>query len=404
MHTHKTKHLGLLLISPIFLFLLSCSGSQDQKVDSFLGFDVSVESLDKFLTDKMEEYDMPGLTVAFINEGKVVHNNVFGYANREKGILVTEKTIFEAASLSKSVFAHFVMTYVEAGKLDLDKPLYEYMPYPDIAHDERYKKITARMVLSHRSGFPNWRTDYEKGELFIQFDPGTDYSYSGEGYQYLAKVLKHIDQTDWEGLEANFQRLIAQPMGLEHTVFIQDEFAKTHKAEPYDEDGQWISPEQDVDSLTRYQFVAPASIHSESLDFSKWMISLMNKEILTEASYEELYKNHSDVGDFDGIEVKYTLGFFKPILPIGNFYSHGGNNYGFNAFFVMDVEKDWGIVLFTNSEYGEKLGADLFLHMLAGPIDGKIYAILALFAILLLTGLVFFVRFIVQKISSRQAA
>lgn len=402
MHTPKTKLYKLILISPLFLFLFSCSDNSSQKVDSFLGFDISVESLDQFLTDKMEEYDMPGLTVAFINEGKVVHNNVYGYANREQGIPVTEKTIFEAASLSKSVFAHFVMTYVEAGKLDLDKPLYEYMPYPDIAHDERYKKITARMVLSHRSGFPNWRTDYDDGELFIQFDPGTDFSYSGEGYQYLAKVLKHIDQTDWEGLEANFQRLIAQPMGLEHTVFIQDDYAKINKAEPYDDDSKWISPERDLDSLVRLQFVAPASIHTESLDFSKWMIAVMNREILNEASYEELFKIHSDVGDFDGVNVKYSLGFYTPELPLGNFYSHGGNNYGFNAFFVMDIDKDWGFVLFTNSEYGEQLGGELFLHMLTGPLDAKFYSVIALIAILLLAGLVFFIRFIIGQFRSRQ--
>ncbi|MEL6254267.1 MAG: hypothetical protein AAFR87_19825 [Bacteroidota bacterium] len=70
----------------------------------------------------------------------------------------------------------------------------------------------------------------------------------------------------------------------------------------------------------------------------------------------------------------------------------------------MDVGKDWGFVLFTNSEYGERLGGDLFLHMLAGPIDAKIYTILTLLAILLITGLVLLVRFIIRKISKRQTA
>ena len=116
----------------------------------------------------------------------------------------------------------------------------------------------------------------------------------------------------------------------------------------------------------------------------------------------ELFKIHSDVGDFDGVNVKYTLGFYTPELPIGNFYSHGGNNYGFNAFFVMDVDKDWGFVLFTNSEYGEQLGGELFLHMLTGPLDAKFYSVIALIAILLLAGLVFFIRFIIGQIRSRQ--
>jgi len=70
----------------------------------------------------------------------------------------------------------------------------------------------------------------------------------------------------------------------------------------------------------------------------------------------------------------------------------------------MDIDKDWGFVLFTNSEYGEQLGGDLFLHMLTGPIDAKFYTTIALILILLITGLVFFVRFIVRKISNRQKA
>ena len=105
----------------------------------------------------MEKLKVPGLSVAVINDGKVVHQKTMGYTNVEEKLPITAETIFEGASLSKSVFAFFVMTYVEEGKLSLDKPLFEYLPYADIEYDDRYKKITARMVLSHRSGFPNWR-------------------------------------------------------------------------------------------------------------------------------------------------------------------------------------------------------------------------------------------------------
>ncbi|MEM6381019.1 MAG: serine hydrolase domain-containing protein, partial [Bacteroidota bacterium] len=181
-----------LLLVLCFFFLSHCS-KQPNTVDSYLGFDIQQEELDQFLQDQMEQKQIPGMAIAFINQGQVVHHQTWGYANLEKQIPVDDKTIFEAASLSKSVFAYFVMKYVEAGQLDLDQPLYTYLPYPDIADDERYKKITARMVLSHRSGFPNWRTDYPEKKLFIQFEPGTDFHYSGEGYQYLALVLKELE-------------------------------------------------------------------------------------------------------------------------------------------------------------------------------------------------------------------
>ena len=140
----------------------------------------------------MDTLNIPGLSIAVINDSKVVYHQTFGYANHEKKLPVTDKTIFERASLSKSIFAFFMMKFVEEGKIDLDKPLYEYLPYPDIAHDDRYKKIKGRMVLSHRSGFPNWRENEADRKLKIKFEPGTNYEYSGEGYQYLAMVLKNI--------------------------------------------------------------------------------------------------------------------------------------------------------------------------------------------------------------------
>jgi CubicO group peptidase (beta-lactamase class C family) len=245
--------------------------------------------------------------------------------------------------------------------LDLDKPLYEYLPYPDIAHDERYKKITARMVLSHRSGFPNWREDEEDKKLKLKFAPGTDFRYSGEGYQYLAMVLKHIEGTDWSGLEDAFQTKIAKPLGMEHTVFIQTSYTQAHKAEPYDENNKWIDWKNDYwYKKGRDVFGAGYSIHSEPIDFSKWMIGLMNQRLLSEESYTELFKQHSQLDDRT-INVSYTLGFYK----LNNLLAHAGDNTGFTCFYVLDTEKDWGYVVFTNSKFGQTLGNELLEYMQA---------------------------------------
>lgn len=88
---------------------------------------------------------------------------------------------------------------VDQGILNLDQPLYTYLPYSDIAHDDRYKLITARMILCHTSGFPNWRFLNADKKLDIKFTPGTQYLYSGEGFEYLANViayLKNIQKND----------------------------------------------------------------------------------------------------------------------------------------------------------------------------------------------------------------
>lgn len=397
-HSLNMKQLRPLIFSIILssMILLACS-EEEEVIDSYLGFDIPIEELDNYLDEKVEELGIPGMSIAFINEGKVVHHRTMGYAFLEEQKPVTDKTIFEAASLSKSVFAHFVMTYVDEGRLDLDKPLYEYLPYPDIAHDERYKKITARMVLSHRSGFPNWRTDFADDQLFIEFEPGTDFLYSGEGYMYLSKVLKEIEQTDWEGLEAIFQQKVARPMGLDHTVFIQDAYSKANKAEPYDENGDWISWENNPDSIFQYEFRAPASIHSEALDFSKWMLAIMRKEGLSEEAYEEMFEIHSMLESPDGppIPLAYTLGFYTLDVPLMNLYAHGGNNYGFTAFFALDPEKDWGYVLFTNSEYGERLGGEYLLtYLMTGPDMSKVYASVGVLLLLVLGTLFAILRFV----------
>ena len=128
----------------IFMFLLltiSFTSCQSQnKVKNLLGVEVSTDSIDIFLKSRMDSLNIPGLSIAVRNDSKVVYHNTFGFANVEKKLPVTDKTIFEAASISKSVFAFFVMQFVEEGKLDLDKTLYEYLPYQDIANDDKIEK------------------------------------------------------------------------------------------------------------------------------------------------------------------------------------------------------------------------------------------------------------------------
>ncbi len=340
----------------IFFILFGCQKQSDNSnIKTLMGTNISQKKLDEFIDNQMESLNMIGLSIAIINDGQVVYHRVKGYSDKEKGILADDESIFEGASISKSVFAFFVMTFVKDGILDLDKPLYGYMPYPDIAHDKRYKRITARMVLSHRSGFPNWREDYEDNKLFIQFEPGTDYHYSGEGYQYLAKVLKHILNTNWAGLEVEFQKRVAIPFKMEHTKFIKDDYIRQHKVQPYDKNGNWVDKSLDawwrsVDSV----FVAPTTIHSESIDFSKWMIAMMNEEGLTKEGFEELYKTHSEVGNNGLLIDDYTLGFSKlSILNLSELYQHNGNNTGFSSYFTFDKNKKWGLVFFTNSKYGD---------------------------------------------------
>src|SRR5688572_26499580 len=379
----------------LFFIFLGCAPKNEDHIETHIGLgSISKKAIDNFLASEMEKLKIPGLSIAVINEGKVVHQKTMGYADVEEKLPITAETIFEGASLSKSVFAFFVMTYVEEGKLSLDKPLYEYLPYDDIDYDDRYKKITARMVLSHRSGFPNWRRDEADGNLKIKFEPGTQYHYSGEGYQYLAMVLREIEGTDWNGLEVAFQNRVAKPLGLENTALIQTPFTREYKAQAYDEEGK------PIDGIDNDEFGAGYSIHSESIDFSKWMIAVMDQKHLSDESYAELLKSHATVpsGIFD---ITYCLGFFRPHFPMidPDIYFHTGNNDGFTCWYALDIKKDWGFVLFTNSPFGEALGEELFFHLRLGPYS-RVVGIVTVLTIII--GLGFLMRWVIKKVKNRQ--
>lgn len=323
--------------------------------------EVKIDSIDSFVERKMEELQIPGVSYAIINDAQIAYHDVKGLADKEENIPATKQTIFEGASLSKPLFAFLTMFLVEDGLLDLDEPLYKYLENPDIAYDDRYKKITARMVLSHNSGFPNWRTDFEDSKLFLKFDPGTDFNYSGEGYQYLAKVLEKLLKTDYKGLESYYQKKIALPLQMDVTKFIQDESNLRNTAEPYKK-GEKISKGE-----VQAEFGAAYGIHSEAKDFSKWLIALMENKALSGSSYEELFKDQFIIPEGspyreEGVTA-WTLGFAKAEIGENTLFGHGGNNPGYTSLFLIDKTKKWGIVLFTNADQVSEFGIQLFLYI-----------------------------------------
>lgn len=114
-----------------------------------------VPELEREIPRLMAEGEVPGLQIAVVRGGKVEWIKSFGVRNAETGEAVTDATIFEAASLSKPVFAYAVMKLVEAGRIDLDRPLQSYLGEPYLKDDDRINKITARMALDHTTGFQN---------------------------------------------------------------------------------------------------------------------------------------------------------------------------------------------------------------------------------------------------------
>ena len=146
--------------------------------------------LEREIEELMTKAQVPGLSIALVSQGVLAWRRGFGIKDIRSKASVDDNTVFEAASTSKPLFAYVVMKLCEKGVLDLDTPLVKYVPERVVANDARSDVVTARHILSHTSGLPNWRSKQEP--LAFGFTPGERWSYSGEGYSYLQAVVSRL--------------------------------------------------------------------------------------------------------------------------------------------------------------------------------------------------------------------
>src|SRR5438445_3866389 len=165
-------------------------------------------ALDRLVPTLLKDGDVPGLSLAIVRDGRIELRRAYGVKDAASGTPVDADTVFEAASLSKPVFAYAVLKLADAGKLDLDAPVAKYLP-GDYVDDPRQSAITARRVLSHTTGFPNWRPSGQP--LKIHFAPGERFSYSGEGFVYLQKAVERLTG---QTLDAVMKRLVFEPLHM----------------------------------------------------------------------------------------------------------------------------------------------------------------------------------------------
>jgi len=159
---------------------------------------ISEAAIDARVARLMAANNVTGLGIAVIRGGKVVFRQSYGYADLETKTRLTSGTIMYAGSLTKATFAWMVMQLVDEGKIDLDKSIAEYLPKPlpdyenfsDLKGDERWRRLTMRMLLNHTSGFPNLRFFEDDKKLRLRRDPGARYGYSGEGFRVAQLVLE----------------------------------------------------------------------------------------------------------------------------------------------------------------------------------------------------------------------
>lgn len=315
------------------------------------------QMIDDFIKANMSYYHVPGASFAIFKGGKVIHYGVQGVKNMITREPVDENTLFGAGSITKPIFAFVVMRLVENGLIDLDKPLYKYLTFEDVAHDERYKLITARFVLSHQSGLPNWATRNEQGRFDLLFKPGTKFGYSGEGFEYLKRVVEKATRKD---IGTILQEEVRLPLGWEDVYFKTTEQVKIRISDGQNLDGFPNKAGQIDEPMMAFSMVA------EARSFATFALALRNREGLKPATYDEMLKVQSTRED----GINWGLGLRIEETDFGNAYGHSGYmpSTGFLGNYVYFPDLDMGYVIFTNSTTGWWLSIDLLKEYL---ITGK---------------------------------
>lgn len=290
----------------------------------------------------LKQNNVPTLGIGIINNGKLQEIKVFG--ELKKGVTAPYNTIWNVASLTKPITAIVALKLISSGKWNLDEPLYKYWIDPDIAKDPNTKLLTTRIILSHQTGFPNWRFTNESGKLDFKFKPGTKYQYSGEGLEYLRKAL---ESKFHKTLDQLADELIFKPLKMNDTQFVwNDKIDLSKYAIGYDNKGNAYEPTKNKTANAADDLLTTIG------DYGTFLCSVMNSDGLSKKVFDDMTSHQ--------VETKknkyFGLGF--EIYDLGNndyALSHGGADKGVQTIFLLLPKTKQGLVIFTNVDDGYKV-------------------------------------------------
>jgi CubicO group peptidase (beta-lactamase class C family) len=315
----------------------------------------------------MEKAGVPGLSIAVIRDGKTAWTESFGVRNADSKKPVANDTMFNVGSLSKPVFAYGVLKLVDAGKLKLDEPLAPYLPTEFTQGDPRFKQITARIVLSHRTGFPNWPPDGKP--LTIHFSPGERFSYSGAGTVFLQKAVEKITG---KPLNDYLQEAVFTPLGMKHSSYVWNPGFESEVAVGHNVGGD------PVDLFKADQANAAASLETTAEEYAIFLDAVLQGKGLQPATLRDMEAPQIAVdpacsncveGSPSGklsTSVFWGLGFGIEKTADGESLWHWGDNGVFKAFFVVRPATKSGVVYMTNSENGLSIARQILAETLGG--------------------------------------
>lgn len=315
---------------------------------------------DKSETERwLKQKQIPALGIGFIKDGRIEQISVFGELQKNKPAPVN--TIWNVASMTKPITAIVALKLIDAGKLDLDEPIYKYYSDNDVLNDPRSKLLTTRIILSHQTGFPNWRGNNENGKLSFEFEPGKKYQYSGEGYEYLRKALESKFK---KSLDQLARELIFSPLKMQDTRFIWDDKVDSTKfAKWHNEKGGLY------ETLKNTTVNAADNLLTTVEDYSKFLVHILNGAGLSDKLYKEMISDQVKINDYKhfglGWWVDESINENKDFALV-----HGGDDIGVHAIAFIVPKTKQALLIFTNSDNGADAFAEILVEYLGKDGEG----------------------------------
>lgn len=326
-----------------------------------------IAQLERLIPQLMKDGEVPGLAIALVRDSRILWQHSYGIKSVETREPVSDATVFEAASLSKPVFAYAVLKMVDRGQLDLDTPLIKYLPGAYVENDARLNLITARMALTHRTGFPNWRP---RGKpLQIHFTPGERFSYSGEGFVYLQKVVEHLSG---QPLDAFMRKTVFEPLGMSSSSYVWQDRFETLKATGHNAAGSATERRKPTEAN------AAGGLHTTAGDYARFLIAIMNGTGLKKETAKEMLRPQVSVDEGGANSIDRGTGRLSPFISWGlgwgleqtaagkSFWHWGKNNDDVQCFTVSFEKERAGLVVFTNSGNGLSIIPEIVGQALGG--------------------------------------
>ncbi len=360
---------SLALIASVFL-LTSAKQDTIRRLD---GSRLSKAEAAAFAKSTLADAHVTGAQIAVLDHGKLVWSAAFGLRRRDPDLPMQTDTNTWAASITKSVFATYVMQLVEKGEFNLDTPIAQMLPKPldsyetyresatELMKDPRWPKVTPRMLLAHSSGLLNFASIEPDKKMRLHFDPGTQFWYSGEG---LNIVQFAIEQKQQKPIDQLMQAAIFDPLGMKQTGMIYRQEFAPNVADRFDTEQKFRS------QTKRFPARASGNMSTSVDDMARFAAALMNGQILKPATLKEMFKpfiairtlhqfpqqtNEPNSEEAERVGLSYGAGWgLLTKTPYGRAFFKEGHGDGAQNYMICFEHRKACMIILTNSDNGER--------------------------------------------------